>query len=365
MFFFILTISSFVSACTKITTPGIPTLESRYNSNTKIPLPKPGKDFLLIPINSHVISKQRIKPPKTFMKKGRPAGIGGYKYRIGPQDILSVTVWDHPELTIPAGEFRSATAAGHKVSEEGYFFFPYAGKVHAKGLTTEQVRLSLEKKLAKFITNPQVGISIAGYRSQQAYVSGQVNKAGSHPINDIPLTVRDIIAKSGGLKDEASDYALLTHHKQKIHIDLEALYRKGDNTQNYVLRGGDALNIEAKNNSEKVFVMGEVKQAGSLPFDRFGLTLAEALSDAKGIDEEKASPTGIFVVRQETPKDKLPSVYQLHLTSVHSLLLAEQFLLRPRDIVYVTAAPVTRWNRVISQIIPSLSIVTSTRSLTR
>lgn len=350
------------TGCSKIIAPGVPTFESRYTKKATRPIP--GKDFKLIPISSRVISTQKHYTKKKITRTGRRAGIGGYQYRIGPQDILTITVWDHPELTIPAGEFRSASAAGHKVEEDGYFFFPYAGRIKAAGRTPEQVRRELEQKLAKFITKPQVGVAIAAYRSQQAYITGQVNKAGVLPINDVPLTIRDAIAKAGGLAENASDFALLTHHNQKLNIDLNKLYREGDNSQNYVLRGSDSLYIAEKNGADKVFVMGEVKKTGSIPFSRFGLSLAEALSDANGINEEKANPTGIFVVRQESPNDNKPTVYQLQMSAVHSMLLAEQFALRPRDIVYVTAAPITRWNRVISQLLPSFSVISATKTAT-
>ncbi len=357
-------VAFFLAGCSRFVIPGMPTIEARYSPR---PAPaRPNIDYKLIPLTPQVVRKQREthkRHKRINTRQPRSRGIGGYSYRVGPQDILSITVWDHPELTIPAGEFRSPTAAGHKVGSDGRFFFPYAGIIQAAGRTTEQIRRELEQKLTKNITKPQVGVSIAAYRSQQAYISGQVLKPGVIPVNDIPLTVRDIIAKAGGLTEKASDLALLSHHNKKIKIDLGALYRKGDNSQNYVLRGGDALYIAEKNPSEKVFVLGEVKKPGSLHLDRFGLTLAEALSDSGGINEETASPTGIFVVRQENPKDKLPSVYQLQMTSVHSMLLAEQFPLRSRDIVYVTAAPMTRWNRVISQLLSTSTITNNTDTL--
>lgn len=360
--FLLLTSSLLISACSNSIAPGMPSFESRDLPKTT--QPKLGKDYKLVLINSHVIAKQKHYTTQPIIKKGRPAGIGGYEYRVGPQDILTITVWDHPELTIPAGEFRSPIAAGHKVGSDGLFYFPYAGKVRAAGRTPSQIREVLQKKLAKFITKPQVGVTVAAYRSQQAYISGEVDKPGVLPINDVPLTVRDIIAKSGGLKENASNYALLTHHKLKTKIDLDALYRKGDNSQNYVLRGGDSLHIASKNASDKVFVMGEVKDPGSIPLTRFGLSLAEALSDSGSIDERTANPRGVFVIRQEKPTDKIPTVYQLQMTSPHSMLLADKFSLRPRDTVYVTAAPVTRWNRVISQLLPSISVITATRSAT-
>ena len=147
--------------------------------------------------------------------------------------------------------------------------------------------------------------------------------------------------------------------------DLDALFRKGDNRQNYVLRGGDALHVAERDGAEKVFVMGEVKKPGTIRLTRFDVSLSEALSNAGGINEETANPQGIFVVRKEKATDKLPTVYQLPLQGVHSMLLAEQFTLRKRDIVYVTAAPVSRWNRVISQITSTLNNYSTIDSLSQ
>jgi len=366
--FFLAIATSLLQGC--ISTPGMPVFASKYTK--RLAPAVPGKDFKLVTLDQKIISRiPRVrKIPST---PARARGTGGYNYRIGPQDILSITVWDHPELTIPAGEFRSPTAAGHKVDNQGYFFFPFAGRVKASGRTTEQVRMDLQQKLAKYITNPQVGVSIAAYRSQRAYISGEVLKPGVFEINDTPLTVRDAIAKAGGLRNlvrdtsrEAAEYALLArHNKQKILIDLDALLRKGDERQNYVLRGGDALHIAERDRNEKVFVMGEVKKPGTIRLNRFDVSLAEALSDAGGINEDTANPQGIFVVRKERPQDKLATVYQLQLNGVHSMLLAEQFTIRKRDIVYVTAAPISRWNRVINQILPSLDSATSIDNLTK
>jgi len=350
-----------MNGCSRFVVPGMPTIDARYTP--RVAQPKPNVDYKLIPLSSEVIKKQKRAKRSIVTNLGQPAGIGGYSYRVGPQDILSITVWDHPELTIPAGEFRSPTAAGHKVGSDGRFFFPYAGKIQAAGRTTSQIRRDLEQKLAKFITKPQVGVSIAAYRSQQAYISGEVLKPGVYSIDDVPLTIRDIIAKSGGLTEKASDYALFTHHKKKVKVDLDALYRKGNNSQNYVFRGGDSLHISEKNTAKKVFVMGEVAKPGSLLLTRFGMSLAEALSDSGGMNEETANPTGIFVVRQENRSDKLPAVYQLQLTSVHSMLLAEQFSLRSRDVVYVTATPVARWSRVIGQLLSTSTITNNTDTL--
>lgn len=106
-------------------------------------------------------------------------------------------------------------------------------------------------------------------------------------------------------------------------------------------------------------MLGDVIKAGKVDVNRFGLSLAEALTDAGGFNERTADANGIFVLRKrDFQKDGvLADVYQLHAKNVASLVLAEQFELQPQDIVYVTSAPLARWNKVISLLLPSLSTV--------
>jgi polysaccharide export outer membrane protein len=426
----LISIGTMLAGCVSI--PGMPPYDSQLTPKSQRSIP--GKDFKLVKLgydNIHYFSRpsryrlnrfnKKLKNKRVKEKypiKGHARSVADYNYRIGARDILSITVWGHPELTIPAGEFRSPTAAGHKVSEQGYFFFPFVGKIKASGRTPEEVRLELTEKLSKFIKDPQVGVSIAAYRSQRAYISGQVMQAGMFIIDDTPLTVRDIISKAGGLKQfvirskgasysksksyNSSNFSvsssssgsnasertimperalLTTAAKAKIQIDLKALFARGDKSQNYILHGGDALHVflpkqlEQKDEYEKeqlerlrkLFVLGEVRKPGTIIMDENGVSLAEALSDRGGINEDTANAKGIFVIRSYARKEEKlrPVVFQLELKSVHSMILAEKFALYERDIVYVTAAPISRWNRVISQILPSLDATTSVDNLSK
>ncbi|WP_299873326.1 polysaccharide biosynthesis/export family protein [uncultured Cocleimonas sp.] len=333
-----------------------------------------------------------------------------YQYYIGDRDILSITVWDHPELTIPAGD----SPATHDVGNDGKFYFPYAGKIQATGKTVEDVRKDLEKKLQTFIAKPQVSVRVASFRSQKVYISGAVQKPITLPISDTPLTVRDLISRSGGvISRKYTGQASLQRRSDTISIDLNRMLKFNDNRQNFILRNGDRLHVveideldewkkeldqainkelilnpirlqfelekekaiarqkkdlerELKSEQAKVFVMGEINKPGTVRYQiEDGMTLAEAINDAGSLNEDTVNPKGIFVIRQESSKDSIPTVYQLPVASVHSMLLAEQFDIRPRDIVYVTATPSIRWNRVLALLLPSLTILNTFENLTK
>ncbi|MDG2018446.1 MAG: polysaccharide export protein [Porticoccaceae bacterium] len=282
-----------------------------------------------------------------------------YSYRVGVGDVLNITVWDHPELTIPAGQFRSAGETGNVVHPDGTIFYPYIGKISVDGLHVTQIRELITTDLGRYIEAPQVDVSVAAYRSQRVFVSGAVGQPSTLPITNVPLTLMDALTACGGMSADADwrSVVLTSEGEQgsaKEVLDLYALLQKGDMSQNRILGANDIVHVP-RNDGLKVFVMGDVIKAETQRIDRSGLTLAEALNNVGGINEGSANASGIFVLRASDRQDKLVNLYQLNAEVGSMLILSTQFQLQPMDIVYVTSAPVARWNRIVSQLLPSIS----------
>jgi polysaccharide export outer membrane protein len=121
-----------------------------------------------------------------------------------------------------------------------------------------------------------------------------------------------------------------------------------------LLNNGDILNVLDRS-QQKVFLMGEVKTPKSVEIINGELNLSAALGEVGGVNQNTADPSGIYVIRNSD--ESVPEIYHLNAGEAFGLLLAERFEMQAQDIVFVDTAGISEWNRVISQLLPSITVL--------
>jgi polysaccharide biosynthesis/export protein len=380
-----LLLTAFLSACA--TAPGnyLDTSSLKEDSSNK-----PAETYPVHLIDSDLVmtQAQRAAAQQTVLPPGKYSDSSQYLYRVAPQDILGITVWDHPELTTPNGSTLStgdnttqtlagavqqpyttalpgqADPFGQTVGPDGAIFFPFVGRMQAGGKTVDDIRNELATRLVPYIRNPQVDVRVLSFRGQKVQVTGEVKSPGPLAISDVPLTLVDAITRSGGSTSIADIQRVrLTRNKQLYVLDANSLLDKGDTRQNVMLQAGDIINVPDREDS-RVFVMGEVKSPQTVSMLRGRLTIADALTQATGILDTDANPRQIYVLRGMKDHPTTPEVYRLDMTQPNAIMLSSQFQLQPLDVVYVGTALSTTFNRVIQQVLPAIQSVFYIKELT-
>jgi polysaccharide export outer membrane protein len=284
-------------------------------------------------------------------------------YKIESGDVLSIVVWDHPELagavmSIPIAGINGAESvgpstppAGFVVDHDGTVQFPYAGTLKVAGLTEEQARALLTSKLTRYINKPKVTLRVQAYRSKRIYIDGEVKSPGLQAINDIPMTLVEALNRAGGLLPTADQSQIFINRAgTNYQVNLLQLVQKGINPSSIMLINGDIVRAVSRDES-KVFVSGEVVQPKALTMHNGRLTLNEALGETGGVNPVTGDGRQVYVVRKRPSME--PVVYQLNAGTPGALAMAESFELYPKDVVFVAASPLTNWHRAISLIFPS------------
>ena len=215
-------------------------------------------------------------------------------YVVGPQDILSITVWDQPEIS---GKYT--------VEADGSFTFPMIGRLQAGGLTLRRIDAELKKRLADgYFKNPQLSVAIDTYRSQKVFIVGEVRTPGTYVLTG-DMSLIEALSRAGSTTPLAGPEVLVFRAADgkraaaveggvtpAVRVSLKDL-QSGTVPQNVALRDGDTISVPR---AETVFVTGFVKTPGAYPLQFKEMTVLQAVSLAGGITD-RGSSSRITVVR--------------------------------------------------------------------
>lgn len=288
------------------------------------------------------------------------------EYIVGPGDVLQIIVWDHLELTNPFGSTtRDPVSGGQLVAADGTVTFPYVGNFKASGLTVQQIQELLARGLSTVVNKPQVSVRIAAFRSSRIQVTGEVKNPGVVTLDDTPKGAIEAINERGGLNPTASRRkALLIRDGKSYEIDLAGLLSSGAPAINPQLNAGDTVHVPDTNN-DQVFVLGELNKQGPLVMGQQRMSLTEALTKSGGMDSLRAEDSGVLVFRRPQSPQDTALIYALDMSTPQGVLLAGEFNLQPRDVVYVKATAFAQYNLVVSQMLPTITAVFQIDRLTR
>ncbi|MHC5050931.1 MAG: polysaccharide biosynthesis/export family protein, partial [Planctomycetota bacterium] len=235
------------------------------------------------------------------------------EYRLGVNDVLHITVVGHPEFT-GAGTRGEGQLVGTRIQKDGKIHPPMLPGIQAAGRSVPELRADLTKALSEFIVKPQVGVEVLRFESQRFYVLGEVDEPGVFPV-DGSTTLLEGIARAGGVLETGNlEWGYVIRGRKLLPINLADLLLRGDTSRNVFMKHGDLVYIPDKEDW-KVYVLGEVMQAGIVVMNRRGLTLAEALTAVGGINPLFAKRSQIRLFRGGWQR---PKSYRLSTEDVYA-----------------------------------------------
>ena len=296
--------------------------------------------------NAADINPPSMTPDEQIEKLQTIAASDKFIPTLGRGDLLNVSVYDEPDLTINAIPVRP----------DGRISFPLVGDVMTEGLTVSELNNELTKRLSRFILSPKVSVIVQEFNSQQFTIFGEVVKPGVYPLKtDISIT--EALAGAGGLNKgqfratsvELADltHAFIARKGEVLPVDFVRLIRQGDLRYDISLQSGDYIYIPS-GLSKEVYILGEVNKPMLFAF-RENMPMSRTLAQAEGFTPD-ADLKRIHILRGSLHN---PSVMMIDFKEVLAGN-AREVALQPGDIVYVPPTGLTSFARVIDKIVPTI-----------
>ncbi|WP_341864072.1 polysaccharide biosynthesis/export family protein [Gymnodinialimonas sp. 57CJ19] len=328
-------------------------------------------DAFVVEVNQRVTAATSLVPTLGFPPALLNAGVSNTDV-ISPGDTLTLTVFENVTDGLLAGEGANAAQLSTlQVDTSGHIFIPYAGRIRAAGNTPEQLRAIITRSLDEQTPDPQVIVTREPGNGATVVVTGDVNSPGIFPIERPTRTLSGMLAATGGTTIDAEiTRVTLVRGGQTGTVWYQDVFR--DPSIDVALRADDRILIEG--DTRQFTALGATGTQTVVDFDSQVISAIDAIASVGGLNPALADPTGVFVLRNEPEelanlvlaRDDLTGtqrmIYVLDLTAPTGMFEARDFVIRDGDTVYVTSAPITQFNNVISALTGTLTGVASVAS---
>lgn len=283
--------------------------------------------------------KKSVSLSKEYFQETKEVIVNG--------DILDISLFHPARENIAPYVKEIGKNIGYKV-ENDFIVLPDLPPQKVEGLTIEEAKERLQQAYHDLIPNVEVFISYKKKKHLYASLIGMV------PQTQVPIEENtrlfDLLSKAKLPSNANLFKSYLIRGNQALPVDFYRLVALGDMSQNIIVKGGDKIFI-ADPNASAIMVMGEVARQGAYPISSNSIPLQEALGKAGGM-LFTGSRAYIQVIRGNLIKPKIYTLSWKHIVR----LPTDSMLLIPGDILYVAANPITEWNRVINQLLPSFTV---------
>lgn len=298
---------------------------------------------------------------------------------IGRGDVVQVSIWEAPPAVLfgvstsfSAGDVTTGLSSpisgmGQQTSipdmmvdDAGFITVPFAGRIHAAGLSPRQVEAEIVSRLSGKAHDPQAIVQITHNASSDVTLVGDVATNSRVALTPRGERLLDVLAVAGGVKTPINKTTIqITRGKRVVTMPLEAVVR--DPAQNIRLQPSDV--VTAISQSLSFTALGETGTSSEVPFESTGISLAQALGRAGGLNPDRADVHGVFIFRLEnpaavspeiaatarrTPDGHIPVIYVVDLKDPASLFVAQTFPIRDKDVLYVSRAPLSDLQRFVT-----------------
>jgi polysaccharide export outer membrane protein len=296
-------------------------------------------------------------PPTTDEPSSTGSVSAGVKVAVAPGDVLRVRIFEPYEGSIfPTIQKPGADLGAQRVTEQGTIEVPFVGTVQVAGLDLSEIERRIVSQLGNKAQDPQVIVEFVADRSNTIMVSGDVKGPGRLSMLEGTRTVVDAINKAGGPTSPAAQLQIVL--RRRGQVILTAQYSDLLAGHDVAIQKGDEIVVRP--NSRIFTVLGAVLKSGNVELTKTNMSLLEALGQVGGLSDERANKTGVFVFRMgdivNNPSARA-RVFRLDLNQPVSIFVAQQFGMQPQDVVYVTNAPLYEYNKVLTAIYRTFSIV--------
>jgi polysaccharide export outer membrane protein len=302
--------------------------------------------------------------------------------KIGTGDVIEVSLWEAPPAMLfnssvinPTGQSTTQVTIfpGQMVNSKGYIRIPFAGNIRAAGRTPSQVEAAIIAQLKGKSHNPQVLVRIVANNSSDITVVGEVAASRRVPLTPHRERLLDALAAAGGVRQDVNKITLqLTRGNKVGALPLSQII--SDPRQNIELQAGDVVTALFKPHS--FTVLGATGKNEEINFEAQGISLAQALARAGGLQDIRADARAIFVFRfevrdvlEKTLKTKpqaryVPIIYQVNLRDPSNFFITQQFMINNNDVLYVSNAPAVDLQKLLNIMVSAVYPVVNIGAMT-